>query len=586
MTFAVVGALALGAATASAAPTGWSEPQDLSDVFEVGALEGLGLNYPDIAVSGSGDATIAWVRQEQLADLSYLHEVFTRDRPLGGAWGTTTLLWRGQYSSDPRVATNAGTTVIAWESSRQVLVRVRRAGGGFTTKNLGAGYEVQVGVDDAGRAIVLWSGGGVDYGIRAARYVPGSGWSATTTISFSPTAQTPDLAVSGNGDAIATWKAEDGVRVTEFTPSGGWTAHRLIGAGGVRPSVATNDAGEVVLAWTLFSAAAGGTSSVQSVRGSIRGGLSSAQQLSDDVLADWYMDEPTAETAMGPSGDGAVAWNRPASWAHDQNVQIATGRATSGYWGYPRSVAVPTWSPRPSLGIFADGTVLAVWRGGNAAIRPAGGLGATATGWTLPFSIATAGSEPYNPDVALDDAGRVHVAWADLSRPQVRMEDHLAAMAVQVTSFGAPGTPPAPTAPTAPVIAPPAPTPSAAPTAPTAPSGVAGGVSKSKTATPKPTPALSVVWRKGKPYVSLRLNVPRALSGRVLVLEQKVGRRAVALSRFRAAKAGPLARLVPLSPKAVTKNTVLSLRLSVSATAAATGASSAYRAVSLRQHRR
>ncbi len=130
---------------------------------------------------------------------------------------------------------------------------------------------------DAGAAIILWSGGGIDYGIRAARNTAASGWAATKTISFSPTAQTPDLAVSGGGDAIATWKAQDGVRVSEFTSSAGWTAHRLIGPTGLRPSVATNDAGQVVLAWAqpgpFDNPVLAPTESVRALGGSIRGGL-------------------------------------------------------------------------------------------------------------------------------------------------------------------------------------------------------------------------------------------------------------------------------------------------------------------------
>lgn len=586
---AVVGSLVFGlvSGAAAAAPAGWSEPEYVSDVFEVGALEGLALNYPDLAVSGTGDAVVAWTRQEQLSDLSYLKEVFTRDRVLGGDWGPVKLLGRSQYADDPRVGTNAGTTVVAWESANEVLVRVRRAGGDYAAaKTLGPGREVQVGVDDAGRAIVLWSGGGADYGIRAARYVPGSGWSSTTTISFSPTAQTPDLAVSGGGDAIATWKAEDGVRVTEFTPGAGWTAHRLVGPGGVRPSVATNDAGQVALAWTLQSPV-NATAAVWATLGSIRGGLGRIRQLSDDVVWDWYMDEPTAEAAMGPGGDAALAWNRPASWFHDQNVQVITGLAAYDSWNYPRSIAVPTWNPRPSLGVFADGTVLAVWRGGYAAIRPADGQGATATGWTTPFNIASTGTDPYNADVALDDAGRVHVAWADLSRPPVRMDDHIAAMAVQATSFGAPGSAPAPIVPTPPA----APvTTGAGQVTPMPSGGSAGGggsaVPLGKVTTARPSPVLAVVWRKGRPYISLRLNVPRPLIGRTLWLERRIGKRTVVLARFRATRAGALTRLVPLGASTIKGAKVAVLRVSVRPTATASGASSTFRSIPVAQRRR
>lgn len=323
--------LTLGTAIgdASAASAGWSSPQDLSDSFEVGVLEGSALNYPDIDVSDGGDAVAIWRRQEQLPNLTYREDIWTRDRPLGGDWGAARLVGTGNGDvSDPRVATNAGTTVIAWQSGTDIVAQVRRRGGDYAElRNFGDGAEVQVGVDAAGAATVLWSGGGVAYGIRSARYVPGSGWGSTKTISFSPTAQTPDLAVSDDGDAIAAWKAQDGVRVTEFTPAGGWTSHHLVAAGGLRPSIAANRVGQVVLAWAQPGppdTPLAPTDSVRAMTGTVRDGLGAAKQLSDDILWDLWLDEPIPEAAIGDGGDAVVAWNRAVSIYHDATIQVST----------------------------------------------------------------------------------------------------------------------------------------------------------------------------------------------------------------------------------------------------------------------
>ncbi len=343
-------ALAMTASVGSAiaAASGWSAPQDLSDNFEVGVLEGSALNYPDIDVSDGGDAVVIWRRQEQLPGFTYREDIWTRDRPLGGGWSAAHLMGSGNGDgSDPRVATNAGTTVIAWQSGSSIVARVRRTGGDYSApKNFGGGAEVHVGVDASGAATVLWSGGGIDYGIRSARYVPSSGWTLTKTISFSPTAQTPDLAVSKNGDAMAAWKAQDGVRVTEFTPAGGWTAHRLVAAGGLHPEHRDQPLG----------ASGAGMGATWSAR--CRSACSDGLGPCDDRHHSWRLgpretalgrhplgplacDEPIPEAAIGDGGDVVVAWNRSVSIFHDATIQVSSRRLPDGPWQYAKSISVP-----------------------------------------------------------------------------------------------------------------------------------------------------------------------------------------------------------------------------------------------------
>ena len=117
-------ALAMTASVGSAiaAASGWSAPQDLSDNFEVGVLEGSALNYPDIDVSDGGDAVVIWRRQEQLPGFTYREDIWTRDRPLGGGWsaahlmgsGTATDLTRGSRPMRERPSSRGSRARASW----------------------------------------------------------------------------------------------------------------------------------------------------------------------------------------------------------------------------------------------------------------------------------------------------------------------------------------------------------------------------------------------------------------------------------------------------------------------------------------
>jgi len=425
---------------------------------------------------------------------------------------------------------------------------------------------------------VLWSGGGVGYGIRSARNTAAAGWGATKTISFSPTAQTPDLAVSGSGDAIAAWSAQDGVRVTEFTVATGWSAHHLVGPGGLEPSIATNDAGQVVLAWAGPGQQVS-TEAVRALTGTIRGGLAGERQLSDEILWDSVPDAPVPEAAIGRGGDAVVAWNRVVSFAiHDAGVEVSTTRVPGGGWEHARGIAAPTYYPRPSLGVLPDGAILVAWRGGNVAVRAADQANVSPSAWGTSFVLSDPGADVYNPSIAVDDAGRVHAVWADLSRPRIRAEDHMFYMAVQATSFGLPGSTPAPLSPTPPSLL----APSAGGTL------TAGAVLKPRprpATTPKslPRPSITTVVKRGTLYLKVSANVSKRFKGRTLVIQRKVGRKVLRLGALKVPASGRIARLIALDayskagPAGVKGVSRVEIRITLAASAKAKAVLSPFR---------
>jgi hypothetical protein len=433
---AAVAVLASVSPAVAAAP-GWTSPQDLSGEFLVGVQEGTAFNFPDVAVSGAGDAVAVWETMEGPSWDARDFSVWVSERPLGGAWSAPRLLGGGR---EPRVATNAGTTAIAWRVDDQVVATVRRGGGGFPVpRPLGAGASVQAGADDAGAVTVVWTGGGQGFGIRAARNLPSAGWTPTRTISSSPTAQDLDLAVSGGGDAVAAWKAADGVRMTELTAPDTWSAHHLVAPEGLRPSVAANDRGEFVLAWTQPGGPAEPalTEAVYGLYGSIRGGAGAPAKLSEDIFWDIFLDEPIAEAAIGSGGEAVVAWNRVVGPFSASTVQVAS-IGPPGPWSYPLNIAVPVLVPRPSLVVLPDGAVIAAWRGGSAAVRSVSDRYLSPPRWDPPVVLSDPGTAVYNPRLVADDAGRVQAVWADLSRRHQSGEDRVVGMAVQTVTTDRP----------------------------------------------------------------------------------------------------------------------------------------------------
>ena len=534
-------ALLASAGGADAAPAGWSSPQDLSDTFEVGEQEGSAFNYPDVDVSPTGDAVAVWQRNDQMFTQDVTSQVWFAERPLGGVWSAARLLGSG---SGPHVGTNGGSTVVTWSSGANIVARVRRGAGDFAAaRNFGAGAEPQAGVDDSGAATVLWSGGGVDYGIRSARNTAAAGWTATKTISFSPTAQNPDLAVSGGGDAIATWKAQDGVRLTEFTSSGGWSAHHLFAPGGERPSIAVNRGGQVVLAWSLPVTTGTPTESAYASTGTIRGGLGPGTKISPDVIVDSTFQQIHPETSLGTRGDAVVAWNLAilgTGLVPESTVQVASSRLPFG-WTNPQSISVPVYVPQPSVGVLPDGSAIVAWRGGSAAVRAADQADISPQRWDPPVVLSDPGADVYNPDLAVDAAGGVHAVWADASRPRQRFEDHLAAMAVQATSFGLPGSTPVPLSPAVP--APPGPSAGGAP--------IAAGVGRARPrppVTPKnlPTPGVTTVIKRGTLYLKVTTTLSKQFKGRSLVIQRLVGRKVLPLASLKVPASGRISRLIAL----------------------------------------
>jgi hypothetical protein len=200
-------------------------PQDLSaasqDAFN-----------PQVAFDGQGNAIAVWHRFDagtntivqaaaRAADSRRRRRYFTPKR--GGSFGAPQgLSAGGQNASFPEVAFDGqGNAIAVWRrfdgTNFIVQAAVRAAGGSFgAAQDLSAAGQTandpQVAVDGQGNAIAVWSrSNGTNDIVQAAVRAAGGSFGAAQDLSAAgQDAHVPEVAVDGQGNAIAVWSRSNG----------------------------------------------------------------------------------------------------------------------------------------------------------------------------------------------------------------------------------------------------------------------------------------------------------------------------------------------------------------------------------------
>ena len=123
------------------------------------------------------------------------------------------------------VATSSFTTRDnAWQAAEAI-----------ETDNAADAFSPQVAIDASGNAIAVWQqSDGTRFNIWANRYTAGAGWGTATVIETVNTgdAESPQIAVDANGNAIAVWRQSDGpdssILSNRYTAGAGWGTAVLI----------------------------------------------------------------------------------------------------------------------------------------------------------------------------------------------------------------------------------------------------------------------------------------------------------------------------------------------------------------------
>lgn len=257
------------------------------------------------------------------------------------------------------VVDQLGSTTAVWEQGRKIWVTRRLSGGSWESPvALGRGGAPVLDADDAGNVTVAWWG--PHRSILASRLRPGHPWTAPATLSrpvrrgdgnIGALGPEIDVGTGGAAAVVFEWGSEE-------SPSWGWKIRAAYRAPGGR--------------WR--------TSNVT--------GLGSVVQ--DPVVA------------VGPAGDADLLWT-------DQGIMAAHKPASGGWTQWVR-LRHRGWGADVEVG--PDGRAVAAWT------QPVRGHGQPMfssthrpSGWTDPARISSRNVRAWEPDIGIDQAGEVTVAW-------------------------------------------------------------------------------------------------------------------------------------------------------------------------------
>ena len=292
--------------------------------------------YPSVAGDSSGKSVVAWASYNQDGD-SYgvFAQMYDADgTPNGDEFQVNTHTTGTQSSPDVAASAVSGAFVICWTSTDQdgdgsgVFAQRFHPDGSpdgtefqVNTYTTGAQSAPAVAMDDSGRFVVVWQSDGQDgsyYGVYGQKYnadgTPDGGEFAVNT--FTELHQWyPSVAMDAAGDFLVAWSSygQDadgfGVYAQRYSSDGTadgpefrvntWTADDQFG-----PTVATDDEGNFVVAWTSGDQDGSGNgifAQRYQADGTVEG-----TEFRVNTYTDSTQQRPSA--AMNASGDFVITW--------------------------------------------------------------------------------------------------------------------------------------------------------------------------------------------------------------------------------------------------------------------------------------
>ncbi|MDQ6523846.1 hypothetical protein RB608_09560 [Nocardioides sp. LHD-245] len=219
-----------------------------------------------VAVDPAGNATAVWIESP---DGSSYQVRAARRTGSAGAWGVAATVG-APGSLAPAVATGPnGSAILAYTSTDTgfavILARTIDAGGAWSPPSIvsapgqnSGSPQLTVGPD--GTITIAWSThDGVNTIVQARRRTPDGTWSAPLTLSTPGTnADGPSLAIDDEGDVVVAWTTSTGVEASRLLPTG-WTTPDQVwtGVNASQVRAGAGGTGHFTLAWVVHSAVVG-----------------------------------------------------------------------------------------------------------------------------------------------------------------------------------------------------------------------------------------------------------------------------------------------------------------------------------------
>jgi hypothetical protein len=218
---------------------------------------------PRIALGETGLAVAVWSRSTGTSNVIQASLL-----PARGTWGTAVdLTTPSNVTRDPQVAIGGdGTAVAVWQRSAgdysavQASVLIHGVWSPAVTLSVPGqnASTPRVAMDDAGDAVAIWRWFDGANWIVASSFRPADGtWQRIEPVSVAGfSAQSPQLAMNGAGQAVAVWAYGSSVWSSQLGAGGRWSAERQVdgpdspsGTRSSAPSVAISATGDETAVW-------------------------------------------------------------------------------------------------------------------------------------------------------------------------------------------------------------------------------------------------------------------------------------------------------------------------------------------------
>ena len=380
---------------------------------------------PQIAVDGSGNATVVWFQRNSDRD-----DIWANRFVSCCTWGTPTLIETDDtgFLQFPQVAVDpSGTATAVWHGPQMGTTALSIGdnrfvpGAGWGTAGLvgnpadALGSDAQITVDPSGIATVVWTQfEGVNHNTRANRFVPGVGWGTSVTLGTDAgglTQYAPRVASDSAGNVTAVWtqnaKTTQTLWFSRFVTGSGWTIASLIPGGSPNgadePALAVDGAGNVTVLWAQIDPVFGHVWANRFVPGT---GWETATQL--DASTEAF----STSVAVDSAGNATAVWIQGTPQAY--SVWSARFVPGSGWGAGTRVQAAEGYPSYALVTVDTAGNALAVWQQTGAIVDsiwvnrfiPASGWGTA----TLLESDDT--GYAVTPRIAFDPSGNALAVWS------------------------------------------------------------------------------------------------------------------------------------------------------------------------------
>lgn len=283
------------------------------------------------------------------------------------------------------------------------------------TDNDGDARYVEVAVDSNGNAMAVWrQNDGIRNNIWANRYHVGTGWGTATLIENDNTGNAfyPNVAVDDSGNAIAVWYQFDGVRTNilanRYVEGVGWDTATLIetdNAGNANnPEVDVDSGGNAIAVWYQSD---GTRLNILANHFVIGLGWSTPTLIETDNTGSAFR----PEVAIDSNGNAMAVW-----YQYDgTRYNIWANRYVAGTgWGTASLIETDNAGDAyyPKVAMDGSGNAIAVWHQDNGtSYNVWANRYVVGTGWGTPTIIETENADAYPPRVAVDGSGNAIAMW-------------------------------------------------------------------------------------------------------------------------------------------------------------------------------